>query len=709
MTTFPSSSPISSFISCVCDLPVHTIDLLVHSDSEEDDIDDAIPQSRSTARRSSRHAWLIPSNYPNHNIAQYFRGLFTHLASAAIQQLKLPTPVSLFPSELAAPYLAQMGSSLKNIDAEEGSDDPDELRDIRNNAFDIFYDCSRITGVSVLLNHLVQWIGMHFPNLANGASWAEVEAGIAATNCLNRAFLREFWELRRSNPPMRQQSSDPHGASASAYTEAQVVIAFGTPIATIVQCLPHLPSNIPILMAACMDMIASYAQWLRTNPALLQALFPVIRFCLGTPIVASAAARTTGNLFLHCSEICTPILLETVQILPQLTHMSIRAREDILSGVGAALSTEAGQSLFVPVAQALFAPLFEVLQRELSAITLPQVNAGETQRAAARRHYASMLLAFDQMAVFLKSIDVADPALQAQLVTSVWPVVQTFLSNPIASSQELIMERAIRVAKYLLKQGPSAFHPHAVLFLTLVFQNYTNRPYSCFIYACNQIISVYRSDQAMYPTFAEAVRHFTDATIRLLQEANTTGRDTATSIPEIVEDFFNLISRATTDIHYTIALQLPHFADLLMMGANALRLHQVEALLSVLVCLENILSIGLPDENGAVRTAELDHIRHALMTNNCGQIFAQNLMMSLGGHAPSTVEPELIATVRALVDIAGQQFAVWLHHAFSQYPTYAQQHLASRNILDRICSARGRDFMDAIRDFQNICDKYKLF
>jgi transportin-3 len=465
----------------------------------------------------------------------------------------------------------------------------DELLKNRSYVADTIEDCCRLLGEAAILVQIgtriqkVVTAQQALPPPQVAALWHPIESCLFATKSIAK-FI-----------PKSEETMMPH-------------------VMSLVQHQYAASTSLHFLFRNTINgLIGHYAAWLKAHPAFLEPFFAFVLFGFNSPLTSESSATAVKLLCESCGVLMSdPVMRLYEQVVSAPGSVELRDELLILEGLCQVISRQD----------------FDVAGSTLSRVMQPIGSHLEAALANPGSSCKEVNGQLDRLVVLVSKVKSAGPVLASQpnlvvsLVTQCWPFFEQILQRYGAESTT--SEKMSRLYKYALRSTKHEFAPlldRLMQQLVLVFEASFK---SSYLYCASICVTEFSNKPAEYG----AKLHILISSLSQSVFKRFQTLDGFTSNPDVVEEFFYLLSRV---ISYcpSILFQSELLGEALRCSVVGLQVHHREANKGVLNFLEGVATHSM---SASISPADKAGMEQAISMN--GESIVTGICVSLMGDAP---------------------------------------------------------------------------
>ncbi|GAX77385.1 hypothetical protein CEUSTIGMA_g4831.t1 [Chlamydomonas eustigma] len=518
-----------------------------------------------------------------------------------------------------------------------------------------------------------------------------------------------------------------------AISNFAVTPAAGSPLLSLLEALPGLPSQEPQLQYTVCQVVAQYAPWLGEalsaglgSADLAPRLLQMSVGALQKTESAGAGARSLMGLCEHCCPRLGPCLEALVSLYrsvlragscstmpgkPQdaTDRLVAGALEPDVHVAMKAVCTATGKLLppesLAAAARELQKPVLELLQEIISQHNLPaaqQPNAATTYTSSlttSNRQSPYLVPLMDRLSTVLTGFQ--QPNVVADLLGCSWPLLDVLMAR-CTSVDVNIMERACRALRFGVKVAGMASAPLLPTLLEVLPRLFNQTRHSAILYILSEVIKVFGDQPGRDAQLAPVLQQLVTSACTALPGLKQAGQE-----PELADDTLLLVTRALGYCPRIVLHTQGTILDSVMNLAMVCTLLQHrEACCSALSFLCRLMDPRVIQSCNA----EALQIRQNAVRSR-GPMLLRLLLAGVAGCVPSSRIKEISSAILALLKAEGQLCLQWIGQALTMLPDSAvapsdKQALmgAVSNIVSNGLMGRDLSVLDAaLEEFGELC------
>mmetsp|Transcript_9309 Transcript_9309/g.18906 ORF Transcript_9309/g.18906 Transcript_9309/m.18906 type:complete len:1050 (+) Transcript_9309:124-3273(+) len=528
-------------------------------------------------------------------------------------------------------------------------------------------------------------------------------------------------ECRRvTSLPQERQLSDWHGIEAFLY--AIQAISMYVPsdetqmIPFVMNLIPQLPTQVPLLRATACLTVGKYAAWLGLHPECLQPLLPYLARGLSIPKCASASAVAIREVCERCQCLGDAVLqLYDGIVAAREQHrgsnsggdefvLDLKNELEVLEGVCKAISHKLKDdpSMSPDIISGYINRLAQPVIGGLKAMAPPENPASPKQISS---EISRLTVLVQHLRLPRPSPQLAPGVLNRSdfilsLMQETWSILD-------AVSQKYprdfnCAEKLCRLHKHALREcGAAHYTPMLEPLIEQIVKKFSQSFLSPYIYLSSVCICEYGRVPAHSQQMYDMVAKISSTVFYAFR-----GTDDFIANPDVVEEFFFMASKM---VYYCPGplIQSNLLNSMLQCAAVGMKLHHRDANRGTLNFLESLVSYGLKLRSkpslDVVEQANRDALERTIYVE--GQPLVANLAQSLLGDLPlyrlDSGSGSIAGVLFFLNKLCPDLLMQWIQPPLMSAPDHAKNVFLGSlaNQVDR------DDFNSSVRKFTSVCER----
>jgi len=520
---------------------------------------------------------------------------------------------------------------------------------------------------------------------------------------------------RVASLPPEKQLSDWHGIEAYLYA-IQAVSLYVPPddqrvLPFVMNLIPQLPSDVPLLRATACQTVGRYASFLKVQPQYLQPLLPYLAQGLSIPKCASAAAIAIREICERCTSSLDDSVLQLYDgiVTAREQHrnsaggssgeefiLDLKNELEVLEGVCKSVSSK------LVTDPSIINHLIQPIINNLKAMALPESSPSPKQISAEVCRLTTLIqhLRLPKAGSQQQQQGMNQSEFIISLMRETWSLLDVVSQKHPRDFN--CGEKLCRLYKHALREcGSVQFAPLLDSLVQQTVKNFSLSLLSPYLYLASVIVSEYGRNPAHSKLLYDMVANLSSTVFGALRTT-----EDFTANPDVVEELFFMAGRMVNYCPSPL-VQSALLNSLLQCAAVCMKLHHRDANRGTLNFLENTVSYSLKLQSSnslnANEQADIAALEKAILTE--GQPLVINLAQALLGDLPAYRLDSKSGSIAGVLFFLNQLCPELLMQWIQPPLTTAPEHAKSA-FLGTLHNRVARDeFNTSVRKFTTVCER----